>query len=121
MLDGIQKGIARFGEKTSPFTGLLCVSVVTSAIACNQTLSIMLTNQLCDQVMPDKERRAIALEDGPVLIAPLIPWSIAGAVPVAAIGASSACLFAACYLYLVPLWHLFREHKNFMQNDRNYR
>ena len=41
-----------------------------------------------------------------ILIAALIPWAIAGAVPVATIGAEMTCLVAAFYLYLVPLWNL---------------
>ena len=109
MLDSLKAQIASLGSKMSAFGGVLLVSVVTSAISCNQTLSIMLTNQLCEDLMPDTRQRAIALEDAPELIAPLIPWSIAGAVPLATIGADSICLLAACYLYLVPLWHLLKH------------
>lgn len=43
------------------------------------------------------------------VIAPLIPWSIAGAVPLAAIGAPTSSVCAACYLYLLPLWSFVRE------------
>lgn len=109
MLDSLKAQIASLGNKMSAFGGVLLVSVVTSAISCNQTLSIMLTNQLCEDLMPDNRQRAIALEDAPELVAPLIPWSIAGAVPLATIGADSICLLAACYLYLVPLWHLLKH------------
>ncbi len=109
MLDGIRGIIAGFGKHLPPFAGIMGVSVITSAISCNQTLSIMLTNQLCEKLEPDHQKMAIDLEDAPVVIAPLIPWSIAGAVPVATIGATSLCLFAACYLYLVPVCHLLTD------------
>ena len=108
MLDGIRSRIASLGERMSPFAGILGVSIFTSAISCNQTLSIMLTNQLCEKLEPDKEKMMICLEDAPVVVAPLIPWSIAGAVPVSTIGAPGICLLAACYLYLVPIWHLVK-------------
>ena len=41
-----------------------------------------------------------------VVTAPLIPWSIACAVPLAAVGAPAGAVFFACYLYLLPLWRL---------------
>ena len=57
----------------------------------------------------------LALEDTVIVIAALIPWSIAGAVPIAAIGATGGCLFYAFYLYLIPLWNwalaLAHRHK----------
>ena len=74
-------------------------------IACNQTLTIM----LCDGVEPDRERFAIHLEDSAVLVAPLVPWSIAGGVPLASIGAPTASILFACFLYFVPLWRLATE------------
>lgn len=52
----------------------------------NQTLSIMLTDQLCGNLENDEQRKVINLEDTAVVVAPLIPWSIAGAVPLASVG-----------------------------------
>ena len=49
------------------------------------------------------------LEDGTIVIAPLIPWSIAGAVPLASMGAPGTALFAGCYLYALPLWRLITD------------
>ena len=53
----------------------------------------------CDSIMLD-------LEDAVVVVAPLVPWSIAGGVPLASIAAPTASIFFACYLYLLPLWRL---------------
>ena len=66
----------------------------------------ILTCQMCDGLYPKKEKLALVLEDTAILIAALIPWGIAGTVPVAAIGAPMGCMFYAFYLYLVPLWNL---------------
>ena len=67
----------------------------------------MLTEQICRELEPDRKKLAIALENTAAVIPPLIPWSIAGAVPLASIGAPSASLLLACYLYILPLWNLF--------------
>ena len=74
-------------------------------IACNQTLAIMLTQQLCGDLEADPNRVAANLENTAVVIAPLIPWSIAGGVPLASVDAPTVCILTAFYLYLIPLWN----------------
>ena len=49
---------------------------------------------------------ALTLEDTAVVLAPLIPWSIAGGVPLASVGAPTASILFSCFLYLLPLWRL---------------
>jgi len=111
LLDGIKGKLAAVSRKISPFGTVLLTAVITSMIACNQTLAIMLTHQLCRQLEPDDGTMAIDLENSAVVVAPLVPWSIAGAVPLATLGAPDASLLAACFLYLLPLWTLLRRGK----------
>lgn len=106
ILNRIQETVSRIADKTNSFFAVLLTSILTSGIACNQTLAIMLTDQLCGKTEPDKLRLANDLEDSVVIIAPMIPWSIAGAVPLAAIGAPQKSIFFAIFLYVLPLWHL---------------
>lgn len=73
------------------------------------TLAVMLTHQLCLNVEPDRRRLALDLENTVIVVAPLIPWSIAGAVPLAAIGAPEGSLLFSFYLYLIPLCCLARS------------
>lgn len=113
MLDEIRTHVAKLGIHVPAFLIILLIAIVTAMISCNQSLAIMLTLQLCETLEPDKEKMALALEDGPVIIPPLIPWSIAGAIPIATIGAPSICLIAACYLYLIPIGHLMLDSINF--------
>ena len=83
-------------------------------IACNQTLTVMLTHQLCSGFYGDRKALAIDLEDSAIIVAPLIPWSIAGGAPLSAIGAPHSALLFAFYLYLLPLARLafsFRAQK----------
>lgn len=106
LLDNIKKHLVKLAEKATPFGSILITSVVTGLIACNQTLCIMLTYQLCDEVEPEEYTMASHLENTAVVIAALIPWSIAGAVPLASVGAPTVSLLFACYLYLLPVWNL---------------
>ena len=108
MLDRAKRLVGALAGKTNAYTASLVTSVLTGMIACNQTLTILLTEQLCRGEYSEKETLAIDLEDSAVVTAPLIPWSIAGAVPLAAVGAPSAAVLAAFYLILLPLWRLAR-------------
>ena len=82
-------------------------SVLSCAVSCNQSLAAILTCQMCDTLYPSREDLALALENTVIVLAPLIPWGIAGAVPVATIGAPMVCMLYAFYLYLLPVWNLF--------------
>ena len=106
LLRPIKKLIVATNGKITAYGGTLFTSIVISVVACNQTLTIMLTHQLNNEIVGDSQKLAIDLEDTAVVIAPLVPWSIAGAVPLATVGAPTASLLAACFLYLVPVFRL---------------
>ncbi len=109
LLNGAHQAIRRVAERVGIFGATLITSIVTSCVACNQTLSIMLTDQLCRNIEQDEQKHAINLEDTAVVVAPLVPWSIAGAVPLASVGAPTASLLLACFLYLLPLAGLIKR------------
>ena len=114
LLEGFRGGLNRLSRRILPFGSILLTSVITVMVSCNQTLAIMLTHQLCMDTEPDPEAMASHLENTTVVIAPLIPWSIAGAVPLATVGAPTACILTACYLYLLPIWNYaaaIRQHR----------
>lgn len=107
LLNGIQAQLKALGERHTHFAVVLLTSIVTSLISCNQTLATMLTHQLCDD--PDESgntETAICLENSVIVISPLVPWSIAGAVPLASVGAPTISILFAFYLYLLPLYYL---------------
>ena len=104
LLTGIKTAVSRLAYRTTPFASALVTSVMTGMIACNQTLTIMLTDQLCRDTDRDSSRFAITLEDTAVVIAPLVPWSIAAAVPLTSVGAPPDSVLFACFLYLLPIW-----------------
>ena len=102
ILNGFQKMVCLLANRTKPYFAVLVTSILTSVMACNQTLAIMLTGQLCSRTEPDKLRFANNLEDSAVIIAPLVPWSIACAVPLTAAGAPGYSVLFAVFLYLLP-------------------
>lgn len=106
ILNGFQKMVCLLADRTKPYFAVLVTSILTSVMACNQTLAIMLTDQLSSRTEPDKLRFANNLEDSAVLIAPLVPWSIACAVPLTAAGAPGYSVLFAVFLYLLPLCDL---------------
>ena len=68
LLDGLKAGLLKLGKRITPFGAILLASVCTSMIACNQTLSIMLTDQLGSELEPDARRMALDLENSAVLV-----------------------------------------------------
>jgi len=107
MLSFLQKPLRTLTEKHGYYPAVLLSSLLSCMISCNQTLAIMLTHQLTGDFTDDRPLEAQYLENTVIVIAPLIPWSIAGSVPLAVIGAPTAGILFACYLFLIPLWQLF--------------
>lgn len=105
LMNNIKHHLTALSKKITPFGGTLVTAIITIMIGCNQTLAIILTCELCDEMDADKETRAAYLENTAVIMAPLIPWAIACAVPLGAVNAPTASIVAACYLYLLPLWN----------------
>lgn len=104
---GIDSVVRRMSRRLSLYGVTLATSVFTAIISCNQTLAIMLAHQLCSDLDQSANDHALDLEDSVVLVAGLVPWSIAGAVPLASMGAPVAASMAlATYLYAVSAWRL---------------
>ena len=109
LLDNAKQIVLNISHRTNPYTAILCTGTVASMIACNQTLAIMLTEQLCEQVEPNGKKRALDLENTTVLVAAMVPWSIACATPLTSVNAPSSSVFFAFFLYFVPVWRLIVE------------
>lgn len=110
-LNKLQSMMISLGKKFSPFASVLTAAIVTNMIACNQTLAIMLTHQLCNKVESRADLFALHIENSAVIVAPLVPWAIASVVPLTLINAPSSSIFAAWYLYLIPLYCLASKFK----------
>jgi len=106
MLVLMKKYLKEFSEKTSNYFIIFLSSIISGVIACNQSLGIILTYELCEE-LEDKQNMAIILENTIVLLAGLIPWNIAMAVPLKTIDIGLMSGLFAFYLYFLPLWNLF--------------
>ena len=71
LLDGLCGRVTALRDKTSPYASMLLTAVLASLLACNQTLTIILTHQLCAPSQKDKEEFAINLENSAVVVAPV--------------------------------------------------
>ena len=106
MLVSLKKHLKDFSKKTSSYFVIFLSSIISGAIACNQSLGTILTNELCGELV-EKQKMAIILENTIVLLAGLIPWNIAMGVPLKTIGIGVMSGIYAFYLYFLPLWNLF--------------
>ena len=105
MLVLMKKYLKEFSKKTSNYFVIFLSSIISGAIACNQSLGIILTYELCEE-LEDKQNMAIILENTIVLLVGLIPWNIAMAVPLKTIDIGLMSGLFAFYLYFLPLWNL---------------
>ena len=106
MLVSLKKYLKDFSKKTSSYFVIFLSSIISGAIACNQSLGTILTNELCGELV-EKQKMAIILENTVILLVGLIPWNIAMGVPLKTIGVGFMSGFFAFYLYFLPLWNLF--------------
>lgn len=105
MLVSLKKYLKDFSKKTSSYFVIFLSSIISGAIACNQSLGTILTNELCGELV-EKQKMAIILENTIVLLAGLIPWNIAMEAPLKAIDVGIMAGVYAFYLYFLPLWNL---------------
>lgn len=106
MLVLMKKYLKEFSKKTSNYFVIFLSSIISGAIACNQSLGTILTYELCEE-LEEKQNMAIILENTIVLLAGLIPWNIAMAVPLKTVDIGLMSGLFAFYLYFLPLWNLF--------------
>ncbi len=110
LLDGLMDQFRKISGKIGRFPFVFMLSVVICGMFCNQTIGIIMQNQLTSGLYTDDEKslRMLEIEDSVVLTAGLVPWCIACSVPLAMLGEGFAALPFAFYLYLVPLCHFLK-------------
>ena len=106
LLNGVKEKLHALAGRVGAYPATLFTSVLACAVSCNQSLSTILCTQLCGGLYEMRSDLALALEDSVVVVAAIIPWSIACSVPLAMTGAPASAVLFACYLWLLPLWRL---------------
>ncbi|CDZ75403.1 NA+/H+ antiporter NHAC [Peptoniphilus sp. ING2-D1G] len=111
LLENIKSAIYKLSERTFDFFAVLVTGIITSMIACNQSLATVLNYRLCKGITDD-QKLAIFIENSSILISGMIPWSIASAVPLSTLKADKSAILFAFYLYILPLYTLLVEYIN---------
>ena len=110
LLKGLETKIRALAKKIGLFPATVVTATAASMLACNQTLAVMMTEQLMEKAAADcgadAEQQAQNLENSVITISPLIPWNIAVSVGLAVLSVGPGAILFACYLYFIPLGNL---------------
>lgn len=97
---------AALAAKIGRFPAMIVVSVLCAGVLCNQAVTSMLSAQLLGRCYGDREELAIDIENSGIMIAGLIPWSIACSIPLAMLGVGSGAIVYGVLLWITPLCYL---------------
>lgn len=117
LLDGLTSRLKQISCKIGRYPLMLLMSVFISGMFCNQTIGIIMQNQLSAGLYGDTPeectRKMLDIENSVVLIAGLIPWCIACSVPLAMLGVDARAVPFGLYLWLVPVCYFIqgKRHK----------
>jgi Na+:H+ antiporter, NhaC family len=115
-LQRIESVLEKVKSRRDRFLSTCLVGIAAAAFGCTQTIAILLTQQLVEKNYQDNEtgneQLALDLENTVVVIAPLIPWNIAGLVPATILHTDPGFIPYAVYLYLIPLLNLIQIRLN---------
>lgn len=111
LLKDLDKVTIKISNSIGRFTTNVIYAIIVCGIFCNQTIGIIMQNQLIDPLYNESENnnKMLDIEDSVVLIAGLVPWCIACSVPLSMLGVGSSAIPYACYLYLLPLIRIIKE------------
>ena len=98
-------------QKITPYGSILLTATITSMATCNQTLSSILTYQLHKDSADNMQQLALDLENSTIVVAALTPLVDRLRCTARHVGAGNASILFAFYLYLLPLYNLWRPYK----------
>ena len=120
-LDGVKSSVDALCEKLGLFPTTAILSVVIGSIFCNQTVIVVMGEQLLAESY--RRRGASRLElamdiaNSGVVLAGLIPWSIACSIPLSMLDVGMEAMAWFVLLYLIPICYLFT--KRFFRAGQN--
>lgn len=109
MLRGVQKRAAQLGERLGLFAAQIVLSICAGCVFCNQTIGIIMAEQMLGQLYDDVQEKAADVCNSIILIAALVPWSVASTGPLTMLGMGPEALPYSLLLYLVPLTYLLTK------------
>ena len=115
LLDSFEHMIERLALRIGAFRATALVGLLSTALSCNQTLSIILTRQLCAHAQHNRREMAMYLENSVVLLSAVLPWSIAFSMCGLTLQQGPAIIPFALYLWMVPVYWCLRS-RNVLQS-----
>lgn len=102
-LDALDKKAAWLAGRIGRFPAMVTVTTLCVSVLCNQAVTVMLGTQLMRGSYDDNRELAQDMENSGIMIAGLVPWSIACSVPLAMLGSDVRSVPYAVLLWLTPL------------------
>ena len=92
------------------------IALVANLFGCTQTIGILLTEQIMrphyethyENSAEGNRQIALAIEDTATVIAPMVPWNIAGLIPATVLGVGPGFIPYMVYLLLLPMFMVLR-------------
>lgn len=109
VLEPLEEKVFRLGRRWGRFPAAVLTGLGTSMVFCNQTIAVMLSEQLLRRGYGDRSELAIDIENAGVLLTALVPWSVAASAPLAMLEAGPEALPCAALLWMTPLCYLFTK------------
>lgn len=102
-LDALEAKASALAARIGRFPAMVVVTTLCASVLCNQAVTSMLGTQLMRESYDDKQELAQDMENSGIMIAGLIPWSIACSVPLAMLGSDLRSIPYAVLLWVTPL------------------
>ncbi len=122
MLKGTESTLRKANSRKDLFLYTAIVSGITAAVGCSQAIAVVLTNQLMGNIYKERNvdsyQLAIDLENTGIVLAAIIPWSLAAFVPTTTMNVSATGFIPyAFYIYFIPITN-FMQYR-FSKTHRN--
>ena len=107
ILDGLKGFVEKIARRWGLFPATVLVSLVAAMVFCNQSIIVMMAYPLLRDVYErcghGNAELALDVENSGIVMAALVPWNIAGSVPLQMLDAGSAAIPYMVLLYMIPL------------------
>lgn len=108
-LKPLDRQVHRLADRTGNLPAMMVVAAGVAGVLCNQAVTVMMSQQLMGSRYKSKDELAMDIENSGILIAGLVPWSIACSIPLAMLGSDHRAIPFAFLLWLIPLCYLFTK------------
>ena len=113
LLDNAHHMSERLCARIGLFPTAILVTTALSAVFCNQSVAVLMGEELLGpgyrQRGASRTELAIDIANSGVMLAGLVPWSIAVTIPLAMLDVGTGAIPWCALLYLIPLCYLFTK------------